>query len=196
MHDQGADTPDSRATGKQATPEPKQARDHVAGAGRPDPASVAGAEAFEALKAAALSGDPEAQAQAMQALQAKLADSQQGEAEPAPPIDWSTEPTPASANGLQIMHLPTEFALFFTDMTPFPGRRSPDGTTGNERAVIVGSYRVHPDTFFQMLCVMASNWNRFASTMIDPRMRQPKFKLLDAGDMQLEGIAKPSDGDS
>lgn len=156
-------------------------------------------EVIEMLRKAALSDDPEAQAAAMKLIQSSTAAAapQQGadSEQEVPPIDWTTEPAPTFANGLQVMHRPTEFSLILTDMTPFPGRRSPDGKAGNERAVVVGSYRIHPENFFQMLCVMASNWNRFATTMIDPRMRQPRFKLLDAGDLQLEGIQKPSDQD-
>jgi hypothetical protein len=103
-----------------------------------------------------------------------------------PAIDWSTEPPPVFANGLQILHRPTDFAVVFTDDAPFPGRRSPDGSAGSERAVVVSSLRTHPSAFFQMVCAMASSWNRYASTVIDPRLRQPRFRLFDAGDLQLE----------
>lgn len=113
---------------------------------------------------------------------------------PAPlPIDWSTEPNPAAANGLQLSHTPTEFAMLFTDMAMFPGRYAADGQTGNERARVVSSLRVHPDVYFQMLCVMASNWNKFVETHVPPQMRQPRFKLLDAGEMQLYGIKAPKE---
>src|SRR5690242_10578331 len=60
------------------------------------------------------------------------------------PIDWSTEGTPAYANGMQILHRATEFALVFTDMAAFPGRLSPDGRAGNERAAVVASLRIAP----------------------------------------------------
>ena len=107
------------------------------------------------------------------------------------PIDWSTEPRPVYANGAQVAHSQRDFAVLFTDAAPFPGRYSPDGQAGNERAAVVASLRMTPDVFFQMLCVFASNWNRFANEMIDPRMRRPRFKLIDAGDLQLEGLPKP-----
>jgi hypothetical protein len=106
-------------------------------------------------------------------------------------IDWSTEGTPAYANGMQILHRATEFALLFTDMAAFPGRLAPDGRAGNERAAVVASLRIAPDAFFQMLCVMASNWNRYIGAVTDARMRQPRFKLIDAGEMQLEGVPPP-----
>jgi hypothetical protein len=109
------------------------------------------------------------------------------------PIDWSTEGTPAYANGMQILHRATEFALLFTDMAAFPGRLSPDGRAGNERAAVVASLRIAPDSFFQMLCVMASNWNRYIGAVTDARMRQPRFKLIDAGDLQLEGLPTPKE---
>lgn len=115
------------------------------------------------------------------------------EAPPQPqamPIDWTTEGVPAAANGVQVLHRPTEFAVLFTDHTPFPGRRSVDGEPGNERAVVVSSLRLSPDAMFQALCTMANSWNRFATTVIDPRMRQPRFKLVDAGELQLEGFKK------
>jgi hypothetical protein len=114
-----------------------------------------------------------------------------GDAAPeALPIDWSTEPRPTYANGAQILHTPREFAFLFTDMVAFPGRLSPDGKPGGERASVVASLRMTPDVFFQMLCVFASNWNRFANEVIDPRMRRPRFKLIDAGEMQLDGLPK------
>jgi hypothetical protein len=109
------------------------------------------------------------------------------------PIDWSTEPTPAAANGAQVLHGPTQFALLFTDMAMFPGRNAPGGEVGKERARVVASLRLDPDTYFQTLCVLASNWNKFVETHVDPRMRQPRFKLIDAGEAQLYGIKKPKD---
>lgn len=109
------------------------------------------------------------------------------------PIDWSTEPTPAAANGVQVLHTPQEFAMLFTDLAMFPGRNAADGRVGGERARVVGSLRMHPDTYFQMLCVMASNWNKFVEAHVPPQMRQPRFKLLDAGDMQLYGIKPPKE---
>ncbi len=107
------------------------------------------------------------------------------------PVDWSTEPTPAYANGGHVVHTPRDFAVLFTELAPFPGRGS--GEAGRELAKIVASLRMTPDIYFQMLCMLTSNWNKFAAEMIDPRMRKPRFKLLDAGDVQLEGIPKKSD---
>ncbi|MEM9191237.1 MAG: hypothetical protein AAGF12_18845 [Myxococcota bacterium] len=103
-------------------------------------------------------------------------------------IDWSTEPTPAYVNGAHVVHTPSEFAVVFTDMVGFPGRLSPDGEPGNEHAAIAASIRANPTVYFEMLCVFASNWNRFANELIDPRMRKPRFKLIDAGEYQLEGL--------
>lgn len=111
------------------------------------------------------------------------------------PIDWSTEPTPAAANGVQCLHTRAQFALLFTDLALFPGRNSPDGTAGNERARVVSSLRMDPDTYYQALCVMASNWNRFVEAHVPPQMRQPRFKLIDAGDNQLYGFKPKRDED-
>jgi hypothetical protein len=123
------------------------------------------------------------------------ADAGAQEADESLPIDWSTEPVPAYANGAQIAHTPREFSMIFTELAPFPGRRAEFNVPGKERAAIVGSVRMTPDVFFQMLCVFASNWNKFANELIDPRMRRPRFKLLDAGDVQLDGVPKPKVSD-
>ncbi len=111
------------------------------------------------------------------------------------PIDWSTEPTPAAANGIQVLHTPAQFALLFTDMAAFPGRLAPDNQPGKEQARVVSSLRVDPDTYFQMLCVLASNWNKYVEQHVPAQMRQPRFKLLDAGELQLYGIKKPASED-
>jgi len=133
--------------------------------------------------------DGQAQAQAQPQAQAADAGVAATQAQGRPlPIDWSTEGTPAYANGMQILHRASEFALVFTDMAAFPGRLSPDGRAGNERAAVVASLRITPDAFFQMLCVMTSNWNRYIGAVTDARMRQPRFKLLDAGELQLDGL--------
>ena len=79
-----------------------------------------------------------------------------------------------------------------TDHAPFPGRNAIDHKAGNERARVVASLRMDPDTYFQALSVMASNWNRFVEAHVPPQMRQPRFKLIDAGDMQLHGF-KPEE---
>ena len=128
------------------------------------------------------------------AAPAAASEAPEGAAQQQPlPIDWSTEGRPAYANGMQILHRATEFSLLFTDMAAFPGRLSPDGRAGNERAAVVASLRIAPDAFFQMLCVMASNWNRYIGAVTDARMRQPRFKLIDAGDMQLDGVPTPKE---
>ncbi|MGE0790278.1 MAG: hypothetical protein AB7S26_31675 [Sandaracinaceae bacterium] len=111
--------------------------------------------------------------------------------QPALPIDWSTEPAPVAANGIQVLHTPHQFAVLFTDMAMFPGRNAADGRTGSERARVVSSMRIDPETYFQALCVMASNWNKFVETNVPKQMRQPRFKLLDAGELQLYGIKPP-----
>lgn len=105
------------------------------------------------------------------------------------PIDWSSEPKPLYANGAQVVHTMREFALLFTDMAAFPGRLASDGVAGHERATVVASLRVTPDVYFEMLCVLASNWNAFVNQLSDPRMvNHPRFKLVDAGELQLEGL--------
>lgn len=113
-------------------------------------------------------------------------------ATPGLPIDWSTEPTAAYVNGAHVMHTPSEFAVLFTEMANFPGRNSETGQAGDERAAVAASIRTNPTVFFEMLCVFASNWNKYANDMIDPRVRKPKFQLLDAGGFQLDGIDKTS----
>lgn len=112
------------------------------------------------------------------------------------PVDWSTEPTPAYANGLQVAYSVQDFALLFTELTRFPGRLAPGNQPGRERARVAASLRVNPEAYFQMLCVMASTWNQFVGEVVDPRMRQPKFKLLDAGDMQLDGLSPKQRGEA
>jgi hypothetical protein len=123
------------------------------------------------------------------------ADAQPGTAESprALPINWDTEPTPAYVNGVQVMHTAQDFALLYTEMRNFPGRHSATQQAGDERASIAASLRMNPDVYFQMLCILTSNWNRYVAEYVDPRMRQPRFKLLDAGDLQLDGIKKSAD---
>jgi hypothetical protein len=104
------------------------------------------------------------------------------------PIAWETEPPPVYTNGAHVVHSPTEFAVLFTEMSAFPGRHAENGKVGQERAMIAASLRTNPTVFFEMLCVFASNWNKFANEYIDPRMRRPRFKLIDAGEFQLEGL--------
>ncbi|AUX21281.1 uncharacterized protein SOCEGT47_017620 [Sorangium cellulosum] len=142
-------------------------------------------------------GSPEDAESAIKAMQeAMKASGAATPAEPgAMPIDWSTEATPAAANGVQVLHSPRQFAVVFTEHAPFPGRNAPDGRAGAERARVVSSLRLDPEMYFQALCVMASNWNRFVEAHIPPQMRQPRFKLLDAGDGQLYGIKRPKEED-
>lgn len=109
------------------------------------------------------------------------------------PIDWSTEPTPAAANGAQVLHTAQQFALLFTDMASFPGRNSERGEVGQERARVVASVRIDPSTYFQVLASMASNWNKYVEAHVPPQMRQPRFKLVDAGELQLHGFEPPKD---
>lgn len=107
------------------------------------------------------------------------------------PIDWSTEPTPAAANGAQVLHTAQQFAILFTDMASFPGRNAADGQVGHERARIAASLRMDPSTYFQVLAMMASNWNKYVEANVPKQMRQPRFKLIDAGDLQLHGFDAP-----
>lgn len=102
------------------------------------------------------------------------------------PIDWSTEPAPAYANGAHVVHTPREFAVVFDDTAPFPGRLAPREDPQGTRGRIVSSLRVSPDAFFQIVCALASSWNRFAATFLDPRMPRPRFVLADAGNARLD----------
>jgi len=101
-------------------------------------------------------------------------------------IDWSTEGPPRFANGLQILHRPSDFALVFTDETPFPGRNAPGLVRGKELAGVSASLRVPPEAYFRMVSVMASSWNRFVCAMPEGSPKQPRFKLFDSGEMQLD----------
>ena len=84
---------------------------------------------------------PESQIEKLQAMAA--AAKEDGASEPrALPIDWSTEPAPVAANGVQVLGSPTQMALIFTDMVPFPGRLAKDDAVGEERARIVASLRL------------------------------------------------------
>lgn len=127
------------------------------------------------------------------ASQASAPPSPQPDPQRVPPINWDTEPTPAYVNGVQVVHSPQDFALLFTEMRAFPGRHSATGKVGDERASIAASIRMTPEVFFRMVCMLGSNWNRYVSEHVDPRMRQPRFKLIDAGEMQLDGIKRNPD---
>ena len=104
------------------------------------------------------------------------------------PVDWSTEPTPAYVSGAHCVSTPREFSLLFDESAAFPGRNRVRGESGPARSRIVASLRIPPDTFFQVVCAMASSWNRFVDKFLDDRMPRPKFKLIDSGEMQLENV--------
>ena len=124
----------------------------------------------------------------------------QNEPSPAPaseverglPIDWSTEGKPVFANGLQVMHRFSDFALLFTDETPFPGRNVPGRGQGEELAAVSASLRVPPDAVFQMICVLASSWNRFVGAMPEGAPVQPRFRLIESGEVQLDNAESSS----
>jgi hypothetical protein len=109
------------------------------------------------------------------------------------PIDWSTEPTPASANGVQVLHGPQHFALLYTDMQGFAGRSRRTARWATSGPGSSSSLRMDPGTYFQVLAAMASNWNKYVEAHVPPQMRQPRFKLIDAGDAQLYGFEPPKD---
>lgn len=105
-------------------------------------------------------------------------------------LDWSDEPAPLYTNGAQILNSQREFAVVFTDFAAFAGR----GDVPYDRppkAKIVANVRMTPDVFFQFAAACASNWNNFVNRFGDPRARSPKFKLIGAGGMQLEGLEPP-----
>ena len=102
-------------------------------------------------------------------------------------LDWSDEPVPVYANGAQILNSQREFAIVFTDFVGFAGR----GGAPNDKppkAKIVSNVRLTPDVFFQLAAACASNWNRYVNRFGDPRARNPKFKIIGGGTMQLEGL--------
>jgi hypothetical protein len=105
-------------------------------------------------------------------------------------LDWSDEPSPVYANGAQVLNSQREFAIVFTDFVAFAGR----GGVPYDRppkAKIVANVRLTPDVFFQLAAACASNWNKFVNRFGDPRAKSPKFKLIGAGQMQLEGLEPP-----
>lgn len=103
------------------------------------------------------------------------------------PVDWSTEPAPAYANGAHVVHTPREFAVVFDDTVPFPGRLAQPEDPSGTRGRIVASLRLAPDAFFQVVCALASSWNRFAATYLEGQATRPRFVLVDAGAMKLDG---------
>lgn len=102
-------------------------------------------------------------------------------------IDWSDEPTPGYANGAQILNSQREFAIVFTDFVAFAGR---GGASPSQppKAKIVANVRLAPDVFFQLAAACASNWNKYVNRFGEG---SPKFQLLGAGQMQLEGLEPP-----
>ncbi len=107
------------------------------------------------------------------------------------PVDWATEPTPVYANGAHVVHTPREFAVIFDDTAPFPGRLAPATDPGSTRGRIVASLRLGPDAFFQVVCALASSWNRFSASYFDPRVSRPRFVLVDAGQLKLDAQDPP-----
>lgn len=103
-------------------------------------------------------------------------------------IDWSSEPTPAYANGAHTVHSTREFSIFFSDFVDLPGRGAETGGPPNAR--IVSSVRLSPEVFLQFVVSVASNWNRFVQRYGDPE-NAPRFKLIGAGGVQLEGVDPP-----
>lgn len=109
-------------------------------------------------------------------------------------LDWGDEPPALYANGAQILNSQREFAIVFTDFVAFAGR----GGVPHDRppkAKIAANIRMTPDVFFQLAAACASNWNNFVNRFGDPRARSPKFKLMNGGGMQLEGLEGPPSGE-
>ncbi len=109
-------------------------------------------------------------------------------------IDWEGEPPPIYANGAQLLHTLTEFSICFTEFAGFLGRHSRTGDDA-PRARVVSSVRVHPDVFFQFVIACASNWNKFVNRISPEGTKPPKFKLISAGNLQLEGLEPPGEDD-
>lgn len=109
-------------------------------------------------------------------------------------IDWTDEPTAVYANGAQLVHNNTEFAISFTEFASFAGRRAREGS-GIPRARVVSSVRLNPDVYFQFVVACASNWNKFVNRVSPEGSKPPKFKLISAGKIQLEGLEPPGEED-
>lgn len=109
-------------------------------------------------------------------------------------VDWSDEPPTVYANGAQLTHSQTEFAMVFTEFAGFDGRRARD-PGGPPRARVVSSVRLHPDTYFQFVVACASNWNKFINSISQPGSAPPKFQLNNLEGVQLEAVEPPSEGD-
>lgn len=102
-------------------------------------------------------------------------------------LDFADDPTPVFANGAQVAATTREFALFLTEFCPLAGR---GGHTEDDPplAKIVASVRMTPDGFFRLVSTCASNWNKYANHVADTHGPRPKFKLMGAGGLQLEGL--------
>lgn len=107
-------------------------------------------------------------------------------------VDWSDEPKPVYANGAQLVHTASEFAMCFTEFASIAGRRAKEGGEV-PRARVVSSVRVHPEIFFQFVVACASNWNKFVNRFSPPGSKPPKFKLIGSGNLQLEGLEPPGE---
>lgn len=105
-------------------------------------------------------------------------------------VDWSDEPAPVYANGARVLNTQREFALVFTEFMAFGGRGGA-GPNETPRAKVVASLRLTPDVFFQLAAACATNWNQYVNRFGDPRQPSPKFQLVGAGDLQLEGVDPP-----
>jgi hypothetical protein len=105
-------------------------------------------------------------------------------------LDWNDEPPVLYANGAQVLNSRREFAILFTEFVAFAGRGGVESDRP-PKAKIVSNLRVTPDVFFQLAAAFASNWNKFVNRFGDPRAKSPKFKLIGAGQMQLEGLEPP-----
>jgi hypothetical protein len=105
-------------------------------------------------------------------------------------VDWSDEPPTVYANGAQLTHTQTEFAMTFTEFVNFDGRRA-RVPGGPPRARVVSSVRLHPDVYFQFVVACASNWNKFINAISPPGSQPPKFKLTGLEGVQLDGLDPP-----
>jgi len=102
-------------------------------------------------------------------------------------LDWSDEPRPTYATGVQVVATPRDVALFFVDFAAAKGR---GGAAPDEppKAKVVGTVRVTPDVLFELAFNLASAWNEYANATGDPGRPQPKYKLMSAGGRQVRGL--------
>ncbi len=109
-------------------------------------------------------------------------------------VDWSAEPPAVYANGAQLVHTASEFAMAFTEFAAYAGRHSKEGSEV-PRARVISSVRLHPEIFFQFVVACASNWNKFVNRFSPPGSKPPKFKLIGSGNLQLEGLEPPGESE-